>query len=272
VNNLTTCIVSYGKPPPEKECWTRFVTLAESVRESFGWSYTDVGLSFRSRASGKIEGKGYKYSKKALQRLADISASETPVGGEFTWAGPDGDMNIGARIVLNYFPDSTKEFCNFALFANQDILPSSDLLDLSAIAHILRLADHMAVQEYGFVHVMPREKAPGYYFADMGNSRLTQEEEHNLERWEESKHLYNQKMRDIYWGNLISKSHGGLGHDDAVRIISEEVGEEHVIRMEGGRCLFTLPFEFEDIEAYDRNLATWRERLRKELAPFDLFM
>lgn len=74
----------------------------------------------------------------------------------------------------------------------------------------LRDIESIAEPVYGAVTVMPQEKDPCSYFREhVGTPHLTPEEDHEMKAYHREGHRFQTIMRDIYWGNVITRSHWG---------------------------------------------------------------
>jgi len=209
-------------------------------------------------------GKTYRYSDRALKKLADLAKSSKPTDAGLTWAGPDGNVNVGARLTINLAsPKGLRPYWRLVITIEPSALPDEGVVFGDAVRTILGVWDRVFHQRYGLVHAMDREKAPVFYFADAGTRNLVKEEEDELDHWIRSQGRYTEHIRNIYWGNLISPTHGGAHHGELLRALREHLGDDQVMPFGEGRHFITLPFDLADAAHYEENLARWRRRLRR---------
>lgn len=274
MSGMMFVLASYGESLVGRDWWSAFTHLGESVATTAGLRLTHLGFS--SAVGGKPpKRKEYRYSSRALERLSSMFDPDTVSSASVTVAGPDGELNLGARMDLTLsVPYQSRPYIRALLVAEPGLLFGSHPghLDQQVAVQLLDEFDSMFAQKYALAHLMPRERGPGFYFADLYTQRLCSEEEADLDRWLSQRDLFVEKIRDVYWGNLVSERHGGKRRTDLVRAIAEAVGTDRLLAMSAGRFFFSLPFDIRDEASYEANLRIWRRRVRAALADFDVLM
>jgi len=264
MESMSLALASYGPRPKSPRWWIGFLDAAERLAVMRGWTYTDVGVSVAGKRPGQTLDKNWRYSGKALQKAKDTLGQEQPLAVGFAIQGPGGEHNVGALLELGMNVDALGPPCNLVLTFDMDMLKGRHAaMTTKALVETFEEVEGVIRQTYGLVHRMERRKGPGLFLAGIGTNHLSEPENELLARWVSSGTQYEDKLWDIYWGNLVSETQGGPRHEDLVQAFRDHVGEEHVMPFGEGRHFITLPFDLADAAHYEENLARWRRRLRR---------
>lgn len=261
-----------------------FVRLGERLNERLAWQFSHVGftctdfsksdITWEGKKIPRAKSKTWKYSAKALARLRDASAVEDIRAIEFIWEGTDGNLNVGARIVLGCRVPGGDRPCQLTLVAEADILPE-ERSPRNLTADILLAFEDVIHQEYARVDWRTRLQIHPFAFNEFGHEPDLGSDRNVLFEVFGDSEQYGQllrlKLREVHWGNLLSE-HGGGQRQALMSDIRGLVRDDNVIALEGGRTFFCLPFEPRDSKMYSSNISSWRRRLRDALAPYDIFL
>jgi hypothetical protein len=109
---------------------------------------------------------------------------------------------------------------------------------------VLGALDQVSPVHYAIVTRMRRSITPYFYFAHMSTTRMTFEESLSLVMWDENNSQHLERVRGVYWGNLLGPTILAQVPDVAalVRFLSEQVGPQNVTRLRDGRIFFSTHF------------------------------
>ena len=273
MSSMQIVLASYGESPTEPSWWRGFLAVATSVAAALRVKYTHLELSSQG-TNALPTTKTYRYSDRAVEKLSLLFDERKAMNAAAIAAGPDGNRNIGATLDLGFSaPNALHPQYRWLLIVDPAILfgnPSRRPEEI--VCWSLHELGSVVPPKYALVHLMPRESGPGFYFSELRTPKLTGEERANLDRWIQLQSQYREKIRDVYWGNLLSERHGGAKREALFRAVKEEVGEENLLRMGNQRILFFLPFDIRDEASYEVKLAMWRRRLKGALTPYDVLI
>lgn len=117
---------------------------------------------------------------------------------------------------------------------------------------------------YGVISAMEVNKYPRDYFRNSPSSpELTYEEEQEVQIWRREGHRFETLVRDIYWGNVLTRKH--WGYDEAreqilLDVLKRECGDR-VFWIDENTLFFCAPFEI--CPQNDPKMMAFKERLYK---------
>jgi len=275
---------SFGLTPIHPRWEDEFLNVAESLGRSLGWSYTHIGFSYSDKSKTHLTWEGktiagsrhktWKYSSRALAKLREASTKEDLKSIEFIWAGPDDNLNIGARAELSFSTIARQEPCKLTLVTEARLLPQEMSAREVAMA-ILLAFENVMHQDYARIDWRSRGKVFPFAYNQFGHEPDPGSDQDVLFEVfgdaEQYGALVRNKLREVHWGNILSQ-HGNLRREALHMEIRNLVGDENTVALPGGRLFFCLPIDPRKVLAYDREISLWRRRLRRELAQYSIFL
>jgi hypothetical protein len=118
--------------------------------------------------------------------------------------------------------------------------------------------------QYAFVHIMQNEKYPVLYFLDAPYSSKLNDNERNMAGiWERNGYRFPSILRDIFWGNIICRTHWKGDKKKEIYLLTELKHEckGNIHWIDPDTLYFQAPFDicFHD----DPKMLDFRERLYK---------
>jgi hypothetical protein len=189
-----------------------------------------------------------KYIKRNQKRITEAFLNRMYNGVDF-YSIEDKDMFIGAPFYLSLvtkdsFLQKDMKYGILIMECKLDYLrehtnilkiPNQFLNDIKSIMDPIN----------GTVTVMQRGKMPSFYFRNSMSSDLTTEEKQEVKIWEREGHRFETIVRDIYWGNVITRKHWGNDKTKEgylLKAIKQEC-KENVFWIDENTLFFCAPFE-----------------------------
>lgn len=113
---------------------------------------------------------------------------------------------------------------------------------------------------YGLVHPMERQKWPSLYFGNLETPGLSSAEKVDLQTWWRKGNQFGEKVRDVYWGNILSLGH--LSNNRIIDQLRELIGPDNVAWISGDALMFLLPVELKEAMNGTHAYLSARERVR----------
>jgi hypothetical protein len=145
----------------------------------------------------------------------------------------------------------------------------SDLLRVELVENIANtikgiIGDLLSLinSQYGFIDIIPSSKCPAFFYYNGPPSADYAEEEKNaINVWREEGKRFQTIMRDIYWGNILTRSHWGNNkakEEYLLKAIEHEC-KENVFWIDENTLFFCAPFEI--CPQDDPKMMEFKERL-----------
>jgi hypothetical protein len=256
-----------------------FVTFAEKLRARLGLEFSHFGCKYLEEKSAKPTVKSLKYVKRNARRIEGLLAREDILGIGFVSAEKGADVTRDEEMSLRFYcPDprlvSRKPYYQFALQVVPEVLACAPQQG-EVLGHLVDLVHQVEAwmdTRYGLIQPMNSEKRGGLYFADIFSEHLSPRERERLHLWVRSSHEYDHKIRDVYWGNLITKSHLGVDCETILSQIAHIVGEQYLVEPIPGKYLFTLPVNILEFSTSQDRLQQLAGQVRQVLGSHHLLM
>jgi hypothetical protein len=117
---------------------------------------------------------------------------------------------------------------------------------------------------YGVVTIMQQGKDPCSYFRDYaGTTQLTTEEDKEMKAFYREGHRFETIIRDIYWGNVLTKKHWGNDKTKEKHLLKvlEHECQSNIFWIDGETLFFCAPFDICPQE--DPKMLDFKKRLYK---------
>jgi hypothetical protein len=137
---------------------------------------------------------------------------------------------------------------------------------------LIRQVGKLVNIRYGLIQPMEKEKRGGLYFANIFSEHLSQAERQSLHLWIQSQQQYTNKIRDVYWGNLITDDHLGIHRGVILDEINNIVTPNAVKELSTGKYFFALPIDILALPMQSELLEQSRSRVKQVLGRYDLLM
>jgi len=107
---------------------------------------------------------------------------------------------------------------------------------------VLKLLSQFALIENVVVTPLRRTAKPFFYFAGIGNRALTADERLNMLSWDHNQGVFQERLRGVYWGNLLGNTHlqqlpDPMGFINSLKVL---LGDKRVKIFDDGRVFFAL--------------------------------
>jgi hypothetical protein len=157
------------------------------------------------------------------------------------------------RCRLNSLKKHTTELCISKQF----------LLDIKSIVNT----------GYGIVTAMQEGKYPHDYFRNSASSLyLTPDESKEIEMWRRKGHRFQTMVRNIYWGNVLSRSHWRNNKAKEKYLLTglqHECGD-NVIWIDNNTLFFCAPYDILDYEQDESKKEQFQNNIRSILKDCDI--
>jgi len=110
---------------------------------------------------------------------------------------------------------------------------------------------------YGFVLNLDNTKLPVFFVEGIGNENLNKKEQEKLFIWSNNKYQCENKIWDIFWGNIITSKH--IENTNILNEIEKIVGKENILPLTSNLTWFNLNEPLTDFDITEYSLS------RKEL-------
>ena len=125
---------------------------------------------------------------------------------------------------------------------------------------------------YGLVNAMPSEKLPALYFSNISTNTLSTSDRNDLSIWRRCGHLYQKKIRGVYWGNLISDLHLGENRQVILNELGNILGTANVQEWSEGKYFFLMPTDLAELSKNPKEFEQIHGKLHQILAKYELLM
>ncbi len=145
--------------------------------------------------------------------------------------------------------------------------------DLILHNHLLENINKLALPIYGFVQPIVGKKYPIFFCYGMPNSiHLNESEEADAEIWGNQWNKYTTHIRNVYWGNIITKSHWGDDFSKGRSLFSElEAACSGQITWNGDNMIFfRCPIDIFDLDCKREKFENWRKTIRRILTQYGI--
>lgn len=263
VKDLYLCYVMYFPAMRHKSWVEPFCAVAAKYAGEFGREVThfvpDPYDNMRWRS------KTYRYIKRNYKHLTQPKVDSILKTLEFYSVGSDNDLLMSPLLISLNNTQKDKNYgtvfmqCQTSVFED-----TSEVVDFSR--RFIGDVNLIVKIEYGLVCLMRGNKYPGLYFGDLAAStHLTDEEEKNAKVWEKQGSQFQTLVRDVYWGNVLSKAHWG---NNSIRKRSllqrlKRVCEENVFSIDEKSLFFCAPFDILDSIRSQRKLTEFKDQVHK---------
>ena len=125
---------------------------------------------------------------------------------------------------------------------------------------------------YGLVNAMPSDKLPALYFSNISTNTLSTSDRNDLSIWRRCGHLYQKKIRGVYWGNLITDLHLGENRQVILNELGNILGTANVQEWSEGKYFFLMPTDLAELSKNSKEFEQIHGKLHQILAKYELFM
>ena len=271
---LHCCVVLYFDPKVLSDWVYLFRDFTLKYSNCLGRLLTHFDFWFEDD-----ETKLYKYIKRNEKKFSYYAQDKTLKGLTFYSVGEDKDFfeapfssTVDTQESIPYYgPDRVEHdaygtaIIKFKLDLYKTVFANFSLNELiDDMETIVRY-------QYGFVDLIQGRKYPALYYSGSASSQyLTPKEKKDVETWRKYGWKYPTLIRDIYWANVISKSH--WGHDkQKENYLSTELKhecEDNVQWIDKDTLYFHAPFDILDYE--EDKMEEFRQRIYKLMADCDI--
>jgi len=235
-------------------------TMYFSARRTKFWvqPYWDFSIKYASKLSREVTHfapdrydnkswrcKVYRYIKRNHKYLLGKGVDQALRTLAFYSLGDDGDFVMSPWFTSLSNSQSDRLYGTVFMHCQENIFVKVHK-DIDFFLHFIEDLNSLVKIEYGLIHLMEGKKYPGLYFGDLpASGYLSKEENHNAKTWEKEGHRFRTIVRDIYWGNVLSKSHWGNDkhkQDYLVARLKNECGD-NVFWIDKDTIFFCAPFD-----------------------------
>ncbi len=128
-------------------------------------------------------------------------------------------------IDVSFSYNQTNDIKSLDFIFNNTWVSQSPLLEFINSA-ILFIESQKGKTIYGYVLELPNEKMPAFYIQGISNGKLIKKEENILSYWSNNIPYCENKIIDVFWGNIITSEH--ILGIEKLKDIQEIVGTENV--------------------------------------------
>jgi hypothetical protein len=223
-------------------------------------------------SSKDILSKTLKYTEKKMQNyiqrkdvislsiLSDSPPANTLFSAEFQLKASMLEINIGpfCRLYLHM------EYSRFKALYGIDFK--------SGFINLINEFAGIGHPRYGFLQPMENTKVPYLFFTGITpEGKLTEEEEKKCEHWQDHNKEFSNRVRDVYYGNLLSEEHCRkvLPIVDSLKLL---VKNENVINRTKDSLIFFLPVNAEQAIKNSPEMQTFSTQISDLFRKNDLLL
>ena len=255
-----------------------FVALADRLQQQLSLRYSHFDCVYWEDENADLAVKSLKYIKQNRKRIDNLLATANIYGLGYTAAADATDLTRDAACSLGFYsPDSrpgvSKSYYQFSLQVPPQVLAPAVQQEgaWAFFLTVIRQIEELVHIRYGLIQPMEKEKRGGLYFANIFSEHLSQAERQSLHLWIRSQQQYMNKIRDVYWGNLITDDHLGDHREVALDYISKMIAPNSIVEVAEGKYFFALPVDILTLSSID-DLESSRLKIKQVLTQYDMLM
>lgn len=256
-----------------------FAAVAEQLQRQLSLRYTHFDCMYWEDENTDLVVKSLKYVKQNKRRIRNLLAKNNIYGLDYTAATDALDLTRDAVFTLGFScpdprPGVSKPYYQCSLQVTPEALTCAVQQEgtLTFFLTLIRKVEELMNVRYGLIQPMETAKRGGLYFANIFSEHLSQAERQNLHLWVRSQQQYRQKIRDVYWGNLLTDNHLGIHREVVLNEINNVVEPGTVIEVSKGKHFFTLPIDILALPLNSDLFEQSRLKIRQVLTRYDLLM
>lgn len=268
-NNYCLCYVFYFEFRDKNKWVEMFRQYSLAVANELGLEITHFDPK---KDDNNWKSKAYRYIKRNQNKLTGDYAEEKLKSLSFYSVADNNDFMKSPLILYVSKEEFEKKYNIMNIEIKIDVLINR-IKSKEFSRLIVDKSFEIFNTSYGLVHLMEYAKFPGLYFSDMpASTELSDEEKENAKAWGRKGKYYKQLLRDIYWGNIISRSHWN----------NDKSKEKYIIKSLEYECkgllywvnddvlFFNAPFDITDYENYELNMKSFKQRVKKIFTDCDI--
>jgi hypothetical protein len=250
-------------------CFINFIT--EQFENLFSKTFSTLSYTITDKSSfyWKQKTKSVKLTVSNLQKLEEIlflknqnidvsfELLKNTVGCEFK--SRDIDFSV------SYSNSENINGLNFIL--SDKLFKEKDLKTLVQIISTYLLKQNCQVL-YCFISNVENEKLPAFYIEGIGTPSLSRFETQRIKVWSANKLSCDEKIWDIFWGNIISTKH--IVNEYLISDVEKMIGKDNAVLLAPGLLLFNLPESLNSFEI--SNYSSKRKEIYDYFSNLDLIM
>lgn len=259
---------------PRSHLWAQAsLQFVKKIAGRLGVSFSRFGVEPLERQEGDLRGNhSYEWSPKNVEKLEAMVSKRRLESLEVEFVEDPGTDHIthGPFVFsVRFNPTSMPPGIAYLHLSVKLAEGLNDTLS-KAFCDVIRRLNEIADIRYGFVQPMSLDKAPYVFVVGAAGPSSTHLERKDNALWRRFVGDYRRQMRNLYWGNLVTREHFLLPFENALERISDVVSAKNVFVLENGKAFFVLPIELRDIE--NRDDCGPYHAIRTALKPYLRFM